>query len=120
MQILGDIGEMREIAEGADDGQRLGGRERAQQRVELLIGLHVAIAADGDGQAADGLDPLEGGDALLIAHRVAEQTAEQANVGEQRLVAERGGGAEIGGVGFDLHVGRRSSEARPGAVGRGW
>ena len=42
MQILGDIAEMQKIAEGANDRQRLLGREVAQQLIELAVGLGVA------------------------------------------------------------------------------
>ncbi len=42
MQILGDIAEMQKIAEGANDRQRLLGREVAQQLVELAVGLAIA------------------------------------------------------------------------------
>ena len=89
MQIFGDIGEMREIAEGADDGARLLGGQGAQQRVEIAVRFGVVVAACGDGQAADRLDSLEYGRAFMFAHGVAEQTSEQANVLDEGFVAFR-------------------------------
>ena len=92
MQVFGDVRKMRKIAEGADHGARLLRRQRAQQRVEISVGLGVPIAARGDGEAPDGLDALEGAAPLMFAHRVAEKASEQANVLDKGFVALQGVG----------------------------
>ena len=103
MQILGDIAEMQKIAKGANDRQRLLGREVAQQLIELAVGLEVAkvrcvgrsqmtpvpggraflgrlVAACGDREAADRLDALESLVALMLAHRLAEEPAQEPHI----------------------------------------
>src|SRR5208337_775217 len=115
MHVLGDIPKMQEIAEGADDGERLLGREASQQQIELLFGFSVALSARRDGKAADRLDALKGLDAFMLANGLAEQASEQAHVLLQPvafwrlgLVRRRRRFGVWGGAGFDLHVRSRS------------
>ncbi len=77
---------MREIAERAHHAHRLLGRERAQLFVERLGRAAVVLAAEFDGILADRFDNVENRIALLLAHDIAEQAAEVADVLEERLV----------------------------------
>src|SRR5208283_5228187 len=88
MQILGDIAQMQEIAEGADDGERFARRQLVEEGVELGGGLAV-VAARGYGEPANRLDALEGLLALVLAHGLAEQTSKQAHVLMQAVIAAR-------------------------------
>ena len=78
--VLGDIGEMREKAEGADDLQRLGGRQTVEHRFESPARAGIFIAAKTNRVLANMLDRVEDGRAPLFAHRVAEDAAEQPDI----------------------------------------
>src|SRR5271166_4939810 len=80
MLILGDIGEMREIAEGRDDRERLVGAETVEGRLQLPPGAGLVVAMEADRGLPDLFDQLEGLLALLLAHGVAENAAEEPNV----------------------------------------
>ena len=84
MLVLGDVGEVREIAVGAHDRQRLVGVEAVERRLELAPRADLVVAMEADRGAADLLDQLEDFFALLLAHGVAEDSAEQADVLAQR------------------------------------
>ena len=86
MLVLGDVGEVREIAEGADDAERLVGRQAAHDRLQLLPGGLVGVAVELDAGAPDVFDELEHRIALLGAHRVAQDAPEQPDVVAQREV----------------------------------
>ncbi len=94
--VLGDVGQVREIAERADHTDGLVGRQVLQQVVERRAGARVALEPISDRQAADALDQLEGLVALLFADHVAEDAAEQPDVRDQGAVlvarVEIGGG----------------------------
>ncbi|MHC2408939.1 hypothetical protein ACVJGC_001530 [Bradyrhizobium diazoefficiens] len=104
--VLGDVGEVGEIAEGADDPHRLGGRHAVEDLLELAAGEPVLVAVEPDRGLADALDQVEQVGALLVAHRVAQDASEQANVVPhagirlQRLDVLRAIGARICGVGW--------------------
>ena len=83
MLVLGDIGEMREIAECADDQRRLIARQAFQDRIEPGAGSRV-LAMKADRSLADGLDQIEDRFALLRTDGVAEDAAEETNVLAQR------------------------------------
>ena len=106
--VLGDVGEMREIAEGPHDRERLVGRQAVEGRLELAPGAGLVVAMEADRGLADVLDEPEGLLALLLAHRVAEDAAEQPDVVAQRLVLVVGLGVGVGGSGrrFKSHRGR--------------
>ena len=110
MLVLGDVGQMREIAEGPHDRERLVGRQAVEGRFELAPGAGLVVAMEADRGLADVLDEPEGLLALLLAHRVAENAAEQADVVAQRLVLVVGLGAGVGlggsGRRFKSHRGR--------------
>ena len=84
--VLGDVGEMREIAEGAHDREGLVGAEAVEDRLELAPRGRLVVAVEADRGLADLLDERVGLLALLLAHGVAEDAAEQADVLAQRPV----------------------------------
>ena len=86
MLILGDIGEVREIAEGAHDRQRLVGGQAVEHRLQLAPRADFVVAMEADRGLADALDHFENLFALLLAHGVAENSAEQTDVVAQRQV----------------------------------
>ncbi|OIQ71738.1 hypothetical protein GALL_466410 [mine drainage metagenome] len=87
--VLGDVGQDREIAEGADHADRVVARELLQRAVEVAAQLGFAVAVVADRELADALDGVEHRFALLLADHVAEQPAEQPDVVEQRGVGGR-------------------------------
>ena len=80
MAVLGDIGEMGKISEGADDRGGLRRRQALQQGVQLAAGLGIRPALARDGKPANPFDPLVNPLALLFAHGIAENLAEQPDV----------------------------------------
>ena len=120
MLVFGDVGEMREVAEGPHDRQRLVGRQAVEGRLELAPGAGLVVAMEADGGLADVLDEFKGLLALLLAHRVAEDAAEQPDVVAQRLVLVVGLGVGLGGSGRRINSHRRRlHRARTGGVARG-
>ena len=73
--VLGDVGQMREIAEGADDRQRLFVVETVERRLQLAPGLDFVVAVEADRGLADALDDSEDVGPVLFADRVAEDAA---------------------------------------------
>ena len=84
VDVLGRVGQQRQPAEGPDQVQLVVDRPAGQRRGER-VERAAAVAPGVDGPPADRLDELEDLVAGLVAHDVAEQPAEQADV-----VAERG------------------------------
>ena len=84
--VLGDVGEVRKIPEGADDLARLLARQPVHDLAELTPRGFVLVAAKADRGLADLFDDVEDALALLLAHRVAEDAAEQPCVLAQRPV----------------------------------
>ncbi len=87
--VLGDVGQVREIAEGADHAHRLVARQVLQQPVEHRAGAGVLLQPVGHRQLAHPLDELERGLAFLFMDHLAEDAAEQADVLDQRPVLQR-------------------------------
>ncbi len=90
--VLGQVGQLREIAEGADDQDGPARREGLEDALQLLHGRGVAAPAEAHRAAPDLLDELEGGLTLLLPHRIAQQSAQQPDVLHQRqvLIRQRG------------------------------
>ena len=86
MLIFSDVGEMREIAVGANDRERLVGVEAVERRLELAPRADLVVAMEADRGLADLLDQFENLFALLLANGVAEDSPEQADVVAQRNV----------------------------------
>ena len=84
--VFGDIGEMREEAEGADQLQRPVARQRIEHPLQFVARGAILVAAKADRALADALDRLERGIALLLAHRVAEDAAKKPDVLAQRQI----------------------------------
>lgn len=106
--VFGDVGQMRKVAEGPHDAYRLLGRERAQLLFERERGAVVVLAAKFDGPLANRFDEFENGIAFLLAHDIAEQAAQVADVLEKRLILVLAAAAD----GF--RGGRRAGRGRGG------
>ena len=78
--ILGDIGEMRKIAEGAHDAHGLAGRHAVEDDFELAPRRLVVVAVEPDRGLPDAFDQVEHIGALLVAHGVAEDTSQERDV----------------------------------------
>ena len=89
MDVLGDVREMREVAERTHDVESLRNRQAVQQRGEFAldgIGIAGTGAPEADRRLADRLDARESVVAGLTPQHVAEQTSEQARVLAQRQI----------------------------------
>ena len=84
--ILGDVRQVREIAEGPDDGEGLVGVEAVENRPQLTPRRGLVVAVETDRGQPDALDDVEHLAALLLAHGVAENPAEQTDILFQRRV----------------------------------
>ena len=73
--VLGDVGQVREVAEGADHADRLVGRQVLQQPVEHASGTGILLQTIGHRQLAHPFDQLEGVLAFLLADDLAEDPA---------------------------------------------
>ena len=121
MAVLGQVGQVAEVGEGADHAHRLVAAERGQQFLERPVGARVGVAAIRHRQLAHLLDRVVGAGALLLANHVTQDAPEQANVQGQRefLVGFAGagchGGSKAGRVGavaaLQLNMGRRRCAA---------
>ena len=81
--VLGDVGEVREIAEGAHDPHRFRNGQAVQEGGEFVERVAIIVAMKADRLPADALDQIKDLVAFLIAHRVAENAAQQPDVGAQ-------------------------------------
>ena len=89
VHVLGDVGEMREVAERAHDMEHLGDRQRIQHRRQLVAhGVRAGVvgAPEADRRLPDRLDPREARLSRLRAQHVAEHAAEQARVFLEREI----------------------------------
>jgi hypothetical protein len=84
--VFGNIGQMRKIAEGAHHLQRLHMLKAAEQIGEFLPRCKIVVAMETDRQQANALYQCKGVLSLLIAQRVAEYAAKQADVLSQRFI----------------------------------
>ena len=89
--VLGDVGEVRKIAEGADDAHGLGGRHAVEDEFQLAPRRPVVVAMEPDRGLPDAFDQVEHVGALLIAHGIAEDAPEQPDVlAQPRVRLKRG------------------------------
>src|SRR6516165_7638692 len=86
MPVLGDVGEMREEAKGANDLHSLLARETVERRLEIVARCFLVVAMESDRGLANALHNLEGRLALLFAHGIAEDPTEEADVLAQRNI----------------------------------
>ena len=84
--VFGDVGQVREIAEGADHAHRLLGGQVLQQAVQRAAGAAVLAGAEGHGELAHALHEIEGVGALQLADGVAQDATQQPDVLAQRVV----------------------------------
>jgi hypothetical protein len=84
--ILGDIGEMREEAEGSNDQNRDCRGQAVQCRFEVVACRSVLVSAEADRALANLLDDVEDRVAALLAYRVPKDSAEQPDVIAQREI----------------------------------
>ena len=111
MLVFRDVGQMREVAEGAHDRERLVGGEAVEDRLELAPRSGLVAAMEADRGLADLLDESVGLLALLLAHRVAKDAAEETDVVAQGTVLV--GVLSVSGEG--LRRGLEGHGARPSA-----
>ena len=78
--VFGDVGEVREIAEGAHDAHGLADRHAVEDEFELMPGRPVVVPVEADRGLPDAFDQIEYVGTFLIAHGVAQDTPEQANI----------------------------------------
>ena len=103
--IFGDVGKVREIAEGAHDAHGLAGRHAVEDEFELAPRRLVVVAVKPDRGLPDALDQIEDIGAFLVAHGVAEDASKQPDVVPQpRVFFKRRG--FLGAAGLKLGVGR--------------
>ncbi len=86
MTVFGDVSEQREIGERTNDRDGIVGLQRPQQPVQFVGGGSGRAAADRHGQLPDGFDEIEDLGAFLLAHRIAQNLAEQPDILNQRIV----------------------------------
>src|SRR5215467_5270025 len=86
MLVFGDVGELRKVAESADDLDVLTMREAIQRRLELVPRGFIFFAVEADRGPADVLDDREDRLAFLAAHRIAKNAAEQTDIVTQRQI----------------------------------
>jgi hypothetical protein len=86
MLVFGDVGELRKVAESADDLDVLTMREAIQRGFELVPRGFIFFAVEADRVAANVLNDLEDRLAFLGSHRIAKNAAEQTNIVTQRQI----------------------------------
>ena len=84
--VLGDVGQMREVTEGADDAKGAIHRQAAHGGLQFLPRRLVGVTMEQHPGAADVLDQVEHGVTFLVAHRLAEDAPEKPRVVAQRHV----------------------------------
>src|SRR5579871_1773212 len=89
--VLGDIGQMREVAEGAHDAHGLADRHAVEDQLEFAPRRLVVAAVKPDRGLADALNQIEDVGAFLVANGIAEDAPQQADVVSQPdIVFQRG------------------------------
>ncbi len=132
--VFGDVGQVREVAEGTDHAHRLLGGQVLQQAVEGAPGAGIALQPVAHRQLAHAFDQLEGVLAFLFADDLAEDAAEKTDVLDQRAILRCGVARRLGtcgtrgrcpvrrGAGLGRHEGSRgcghvNNRVVTGAVG---
>jgi hypothetical protein len=93
--VLGDIGQMQEIGEGADDRQHRVAWQLGEDSLQLGARVFVEITIEAHRILADTFDDVEDLATLLLTDGVAENPAQQPNVLAQGKVLVGFGGAWI-------------------------
>jgi hypothetical protein len=84
--VFGQIGQVREIGEGANHAHRLVAGQALEQLLERLVGRFVGIAPEGHRKLAHLLDQLVGRPAFLLANHIAQNAPQQPYVLDQRQI----------------------------------
>src|SRR5262245_25510885 len=80
MLVFGDVGELRKVAESADDLDVSTMREAIQCRLELVPRGFIFVAVETDRGLANALHDCENRLAFLAADRIAKNAAEKADI----------------------------------------
>ena len=89
VHVFGDVGQMREIAERADDFERLRDRQLVEQAGELVLDRRRVVrrcAAQTDRRLPDRLDAGIAALARLGAQHVAEEASQQSRIFLERQI----------------------------------
>src|SRR5262245_13959419 len=86
MLVFGDVGQLRKVAESADDLDALTMREAIQCRFELVPRGFIFFAVEADRGPANVLDDREDRLAFLGAHGIPKNAAEQTDIVTQRQI----------------------------------
>lgn len=86
MTVFGQVGQVAEVGEGADDAHRFRRTQALEQVLQRAIGGLVGIAAERHRQRADLLDQRVGLVAFLLPDHIAKDPAQQPDVVDQWLV----------------------------------
>jgi hypothetical protein len=86
MLVFGDVGELRKVAESADDLDVLTMREAIQCRFEFEPRGFIFFPVKPNRDPANVLNDREDRLAFLAAHRIAKNAAEQTNIVTQRQI----------------------------------
>ena len=78
--VFGDVGELRKVAESADDLDALTMREVIQYRLEHMPRGFIFVAVEADRGPANVLNDREDRLAFLAADRIAENAAEKTDI----------------------------------------
>ena len=104
--VLGDVGEVGEIAVGANDADGFGGRHAVEDEFQLAPRHPVLVAMEPDRGLPDAFDEVEHVHPLLVAHGIAENPPQQPDFLAQPRVSLDSGdifGAVGSYVGFGRH-----------------
>jgi hypothetical protein len=80
MLVFGDVGELRKVAESADDLDALTMPKAIQCRFELVPRPFIFVAVEADRGAANVLNDREDSLAFLAAHRITKNAAEKTDI----------------------------------------
>src|SRR5262245_54250959 len=80
MLVFGDVGELRKVAESANDLDVLTMREAIQCRLELVSRGFIVVAVEADRGPANALDDCEDRRTLLAADGIAKNAAEKTDI----------------------------------------
>src|SRR6266404_1379299 len=80
MLVFGDVGELRKVAESADDLDALTMREAIQCRLELVPRGFIFVAVEADRGPANALNDREDRLAFLAADRIPKNAAEKTDI----------------------------------------
>src|SRR5580698_5377426 len=89
--VLGDIGQMREITEGAHDANGDLGRHAVEDGFQFKPRRPVIVPVEPDRGLPDALDQIEYIGAFLVAYGIAEDAAKQPDVFAEPYVFLKGG-----------------------------